>query len=134
MNQIEAERKPKPKVEQKPKGKSALFAAFFDAPVKDNVISLEQVMPTNKTDDILCCCHSQLPHNESMKFRTIQTNPLDLNTKIFTEKRLKGKLVELNNSSMKDHVPNISDSNFLIGRNVKIYDCVKYLTNERYDR
>lgn len=94
---------------------------------------MDGMLPHNQEEDVLCCCNPKVPHNESMKFKII-SKPENLDTVIFSSKRSKGELIQLNNLYTKEKIPNIAHSNFLIGRNVKIYECVKYLTNESYDR
>ena len=53
---------------------------------------MDDMLPHNQEEDVLCCCNPKVPHNESMKFKII-SKPENLDTVIFSSKRSKGELI-----------------------------------------
>ena len=114
-----------PDEEKKPKG---IWDFDEDFDFEDNLVALDSKLD----DNVIWCCHKDVPHDESIKF-ILKADAKNLDTVLF-QNRKPGKLIQLNEKSLKIKTPNIFDKSWLIGRNLEIQKLVEMLTTQNFNR
>lgn len=84
---------------------------------------------------IMCCCHKDTPHDETMKF-TMKVNPEYMKTRdnqilectLFAQ-REDGQLFQWENrKGNRSSIPSLIDRKLITGRHNEIHEIIKFLT------